>query len=925
MTVRMKWIVVSARAAAVVLCSSLLVVAPLPAQDAGRIVGRVIDAASGEGLTDVGVQVVGTTLGTMSGVNGRYQISSVPAGTITIQVRRIGYAPKTVTGLMLEPGRTLEQDVTLTTAAVTLTAQVVTASAERGMVSEALDKQRTATGVVNSVTAEQISKSPDSDAAQAVQRVSGVTVQDGRCVFVRGLGERYTQTSLNGTRIPSPEPERKVVPLDLFPSGLLQSVTTSKTFTPDQPGDFSGASVDIRTREFPARRQSTLSLSMGYNDAATGQSMPMPQTVGGEAFALAGADRNLPGYVASLGNFNTATQPQQNQSVNSFRNVWRAGSSNGSPNTSMSAGFGGNDPIFGRRVGYVGALTYSYGQEVRADQVRALARGAGGETHDRFTGTTGRASVLWGGLLNLSTLLGTHTRLDFNNVYNRTADNDARVERGNIENLGIPVEIQRLDYVERSVWSSQLAGEHQLSSRQRFDWAGTVSGVSRDQPDRSEVVYQVAANPASGGDRLLWLNAGGEGAVRTFATLDEQNYEGRANYQFQLGAAERPQTIKVGGLVRHTDRDADTRAYGMSAANMPESERALPPDQLFGGILTAPDSSRIQVTALGQGGRYSATDDLAAGYAMADVGFTDRLRLIGGARLEYSNVKVDATNTLGVRIPTTRDFTDLLPSLAVNYKLTELQNLRVSVSRTLARPEYRELAALTTRDVIGGVLLVGNPKLVRTRIDNADVRWEWYPSPGEVLSLGVFAKHFQDPIERTYRLTSASAANIGFSNAESADNYGVELEARKGLGLLASALEPFSVFTNLTLMHSEIDLGAEQHGSTNASRAMVGQAPYVVNAGMTYTSPSGALSATALFNRVGARISEAGVRPAPDVEERPRDVFDLSLRFPVLGALSGRFDARNVFDAPYKVVQGKTVRESYRLGRVFQLGVTWRP
>ena len=220
----------------------LLVPLPLAAQGAvGRIVGRVVDAASGQGLTDVAIQVVGTTQGTQSGVDGRYIINRVPAGTVTLQARRIGFTPKTITGLMLDADGALEQDISLGAAAITLEAQVVSAEAERGTVNEALDEQRNATGIVTSITREQIARSPDSDAAQAVQRVSGVTVQDGKYVFVRGLGERYTTTSLNGARLPSPEPERRVVPLDMFPSGLLQAISTQKNFTPDQPGDFSGA------------------------------------------------------------------------------------------------------------------------------------------------------------------------------------------------------------------------------------------------------------------------------------------------------------------------------------------------------------------------------------------------------------------------------------------------------------------------------------------------------------------------------------------------------------------------------------------------------------------------------------------------------------------------------------------------------------
>ncbi len=248
-----------------------------PAAGTGRIVGRIVDANSGAGISDVQVRVEGSTLGALSGVDGRFTVTGIPAGATSLQVRRIGFQAKTVSGITVAAGRAVEQNVSLTPATVQLAAVQVTAAAERGSVNQALDRQRTAVGIVTSVSAEQIARSPDSDAAQAVQRVSGVTVQDGRSVFVRGLGERYTTTTLNGARLPSPEPERRYVPLDLFPTGILQTITTTKTFTPELNGDFSGAQVDIQTREFPAQRQISLSLSTGANTLATGRAVLDPR------------------------------------------------------------------------------------------------------------------------------------------------------------------------------------------------------------------------------------------------------------------------------------------------------------------------------------------------------------------------------------------------------------------------------------------------------------------------------------------------------------------------------------------------------------------------------------------------------------------------------------------------------------------------
>ena len=898
--------------------SAQSVPAPLPT---GRIVGRILDASNGAGLTDVGIQVVGTTLGTTSGIDGRFTIANVPAGTVSIQVRRIGFAPKTVTGIFLDPGVTLEQNVSLETATVQLVAQIVTASAERGSVNAALDEQRNATGVVNSVTAEQIARSPDSDAAAAAQRVSGVTVQEGKYVSVRGLGERYTTTSLNGARLPSPDPERKVVPLDLFPASLLQSVTTSKTFTPDQPGDFSGAQVNLRTREFPAERQVTYSLSAGYNTRATGKQVLSAPREGLEWLGFAATPRQLPGIVAAAGNFSgSPSQADYNAMVTSFRNQWSVRERTGAPNTSLSMSVGGNDPLFGRRFGYVGALTYAHTQEVRTDEVRAYplpeSDGATREI-DRFEGTTGRASVLWGGLFNVSTLVGKSSRLALNNTFSRTADNEAHFEEGAEENIGFPLRISRLQYTEGMLWSSQLAGEHQLADAHRMDWSFTGSRVTRQVPDRTETVYAIDA-PGS----APFLFGSEDGAKRTFADLREHNMVPSADYTFRFGGANSEHVLKVGGLGRYTHRDADNPAYGILANSLPREERERPAEEIFDGRFADAGSTVYRVVPLSQGGTYRATDWLGAGYAMLDYQLGSRLRVIGGARLEYSSLDVDVQETFGRPVSVTKQYTDVLPSLAANVRLTDDQTLRLSVSQTLARPEYREVVPINQQDVRGEQFR-GNIDLRRTLIQNADLRWEWYPNAGEVLSVGVFGKRFDDPIERVYRGTSGTRITT-FENAKSALNYGAEIEVRKQLGFIAPALAPAAVFSNATIMRSEIDLTNVSAGSVADNRAMVGQAPYVVNAGMTYGSEDGRGSATLLYNVVGRSIFAASQLPLPNVYEQVRHSIDASLRLPIGRSLSLKLDGKNLLDAETLVTQGAATRESYRTGRVLSAGVNWR-
>jgi len=896
----------------------------------GRIVGRIVDAQSGQGIAHVAIQVVGTRLGTMSGVDGRYTIPSVPSGTVTLQARLIGYQPKTVTGIMLAADKSLQQDISLDQSAAVLTATVVTATSERGTVNEALNAQKTAIGIVSAVTVEQISKSPDSDAAQAAQRVSGVTLQKGGTLFVRGLGERYTTTQLNGTRVPSPEPEKRTVPLDLFPSSLLEAVTTSKTFTPDQQGDFSGAQVEIKTREFPALRQFSAAMTAGYNAGATGNDVLSAFSAGGERFASVGSKRDLPSILRSLGNLQgiNLNQSDENLLISRFRNAWTPTTSTAAPNTSSSFSVGGNDPLLGQRIGYLLSGTFSQSTDLRSGQIRALANRGNtpGSTveQDRFEGESGSIGVMWGGLANFSTLIAGHTRLSLNNTYSRTADNDARREFGFFENEGFNARIDRQQYVERSVRSNQVAAEHQFGDAHRVDWAVTSSGVSRDEPDRTEFVYVIEPG-TNGTDVFRWHNSSNAGAVRTFSALKEENTEGRLNYQLNFGAFGRQHFVKLGGLYRETERDADTRAFAITATGLSDAIRELPPEQLFDGRLTGPADSSLHIIPLAQGGSYGATDKLSAGYVMTEIGLSDRIRLVTGARYESDQLVVNAASTLGQPVKTTNDWNDLLPSAALNISLTDFQNLRLSVSRTLARPEYRELVPIKSRDVLNGDDLEGNPNLERTRIDNVDLRWEWYPASGEVFSIGLFAKRFDQPIERVYRASGSSNRFVGFVNAESAENYGVELEVRKSLSFAGRFFDPFSMFSNLTLMHSEIDLGEGQSSATNTKRRMVGQAPYVLNVGLAYAPISGSTSATLLFNRVGDRIEAAGDLPLPDVVQQARNVMDFSLRFPVVGAFSGRLDAKNLLDEPFQSIQGTVTREYWKSGRTFQFGMIWKP
>jgi len=896
----------------------LLLLSALPAgaqQANGRIVGQVVDAQTGRPLPGAQLMVEGTQMGSIAGLEGRFVLANVPAGTVSVRALMIGYATKTISGVEVPAAGVAQLNLTLESSAVELAGITVSVEQERGSVVAALNEQRSAVGVVNSIGAERMARSPDGDAADAVKRVSGVSVQEGKYVFVRGLGERYTTSSLNGARIPSPEPERKVVPLDLFPTGLIQSISTSKTFTPDQPGDFSGGSVNIRTREFPARRQVNLSLSSGFHPDITGRSVLAAPTEAGEWMARATGPRAIPGPALDFGT-EARRGPEANRIINSFRNRWSVQQRQGDFPLSAGISVGGSDPILGQNFGYLGSLTYNRSAEGSFDQVRARALAADLES-DRYEGESGRTSVLVGGLLNVSTTLGNHSRISLNNNYNRSADSEARMEEGVDENTASAVRVERLRYVERVVRSNQLQAEHQLSPSHRLDWSMTNSGVTRDEPDRSEFVTWL--DPAV----PVWFNDF-EGAVRSFGELREDGLEVSANYRWTLGTGLRSHELRMGGNYRQTDREATSLGYRIQSFFWsPTDERwQQSPEVFFDGRNAGPEDANFLLSRELAGGGYDANDQLVAGYLMGDIALGDRIRVIGGARLEQYNLEVNSENNLGQRNQSLQEYTDVLPSLAVNVDLSERQKLRLSVARTLARPEYRELAPIAYREVLGGEQVIGNQDLERTLIDNFDIRWEFYPTLTDVISVGLFAKNFDGPIEQRY-LGRSGTDTRSYENAVSASNLGLELELVQGLGLLSRALEPISLFSNLTLMRSEVDTG----NPDDDQRTMVGQAPWVVNSGLTYANSTQRYSATVLFNSVGERIVSArpSGRGVPDAVERPRPTLDFSLRFPLLNGAAGKLDLKNLLDSPYELRQGAVIREYYRSGRSVSFGLSWQP
>ncbi|MEJ2219120.1 MAG: TonB-dependent receptor, partial [Gemmatimonadota bacterium] len=356
------------------------------------------------------------------------------------------------------------------------------------------------------------------------------------------------------------------------------------------------------------------------------------------------------------------------------------------------------DDVLGQRFGYVGSLSYSRTQELRRDELRS--RAVPGDTtgtpvpYNPFLGSTGQSSVLWGGLLNMSLYLGRGTKLTLDNTYDRTADNAAHQDWGTLEEFTQVDSVRRtsLQYVERTVRSDQLRGEHQINDANTLTWSVTSSGVTRVEPDRSDLAYGYEWAPTGERLPLAWLGFIPEAAKRMSSHLSEDALSGDVGWALSFGPADAASTLKVGGSYRRTTRDSRTVSYNLRALGMTQAERAASPQELFDGVYTQGDTAKITLEPNTAGGTYNADDRVSAGYAMLEVPLGRWLRVVGGARLERWNLGMNALPTSGQTVRIERTNTDVLPSLALNVRLGESQTLRLSATRTLARPEYRELA-----------------------------------------------------------------------------------------------------------------------------------------------------------------------------------------------------------------------------------------
>jgi outer membrane receptor for ferrienterochelin and colicin len=920
---------------------ALLVGLSLPgealAQETTVLQGKVLDSTTGEPLIGAQVVITGTDRGTVTDIDGRYRIQVNP-GTYSIDAQYLGYGAKTVTGVVVGTGRATFQDIALEPRAVEAEGirVVITAEEERGSVIGALAHQRRSINVISGVSAEEISRAPDSNAADAVKRVTGTSLVGDKYVYVRGLGERYSTAQLDGISLPTPEADKRVLPLDIFPSSMVESLFTVKSYTADLPGDFAGGLVDIQTKDIPDQSFFSFSTGTGFHENLG--TIDRPTYAGGDLDWLGFDDgtralpEGFPGEIAF--DAPRSERAELHSRLGSGFQAFTDPVDVGDVDKSFGLSFGSPVGWFGRDGGYLVGLTYSNTANAREQSEFYPTLEEGTALYD-YTTVLGSREISLGAIGGYSINLTPTSRLSLKTIFTQSAEDEARLVSGpfNQSTTGF-ARIQRFQFVERMLLNTHAQFEHKanLLGEGRIEWEAAYGLALRDEPDTRSTFY-VAQDP----NGTFFFNEAGSNS-RFFSDLTDHLVTGgiKSSSQFDWLADRATLALGVGGSWQ--TRDFAARRFDYENAS--PAGRTLRPTELFTSErIAAGDIQFLETTAPTD--EYAGEERAASAFASLGVGVTSALRATVGVRVEANKTLVETFDPrLGTKIEGVSaelSTVEPLPTVTLEYGFAE-QQLRAAASRTIVRPQFRELAPFRYDSYQESTL--GNPFLENGEIYNYDLRWSWYPSLGEIVSVGGFYKRFNNPIE-IVRLPTAGT-NIGTPepyNGPSANTYGLEIELRHDLGrwlrldglvfssnatLAESTVkqdEPIEVFFGNPSATEPDILPAELF--TNPERPMVNQSPYLVNSSLQYTSSSGMSGVALHYNLVGERLTQVGVRGFDDIYEETRHTIDVSLDRRLLDAIDFKVSAENLTDSDIEFRLGDETTLLYQPGRSYSVKATY--
>lgn len=929
-----------------------------PPKGKGVIWGRLVDEKTGEPAIEAQISVKGTKYKILTDFDGYYRLE-LPPGVYTLEVFYELHEPASISGVGAAKDKISRFDAPLKPQGGALEEVVIQDEAEKQTVAGlAIARQRSASQG-DAIGRAEIAKTTDSNAAEAAQRVVGANIVGGRFVYVRGLGERYSNSLLSMYPLPSPEPDRAAVPLDVFPASILDSLTIAKTFTPDMPGDFAGGSVQIETRSVPTKPIFDVSITGGINSQATFQQRLDHLSSGTDWLAMDSGMRRLPGSVPSDyparagsvrpdGTIIQRGDPDLVQAGRDMNSPFSARMSDTLPNHSLSVVAGDSWSLGnGQRLGFLASVNYARKYEKLTQAIMrefwlSSTDERGYETLTDYRMDRGLETIRWGSFGKLSYLISDKHKLSLTGFHSQMADDSTSVFVGSNQEVQGTFAATQLDWVERGLSFGVLSGRHEFDALNaaELSWDVSLASAYRYEPDRRDLVYKKGArvlDPDTGerGPGWTYLNKT-ESGRHFWAEQSELSSGGKLDWRQPLLRGDTELAVKAGGLINVKTRRFSARRFQMfpepatfrdpafncaGEAFAQNCSNRLFVDENVGTLLRLDEGSQ-------PGDAYDAVLNVYASYAMLDLEMSKKLRIVGGTRVEWTDQRIDPLFPTGGPVliqGAELAATDALPSISLVYGATKELKTRFAYSQTLARPQLRELAPFAFSDYFGGRVTAGNPELVLTRINNLDARVEYWPSLSDVLAFTVFFKGLEDPIERVL-IPAGGSPTVTFRNTPGAKVIGAEFEVRKNLGFLASALQPFSVISNFTLAWSRTEI--EQTGKdtlTSLSRALTNQAPWVFNAALDYENNAGT-NARVTYNVNGPTLVEVGTLGIPDGYLHPFHSLDFTVSQKFLEKWSARAMVENIVNDDVVITQGpvltnEQISRQYTTGTIVSLGL----
>lgn len=856
---------------------------------AQQIKGVVIDQKSKETLIGAVVTVDGTNVKAITNIDGNFQIDGLDKEKkYTLYINYVGYKTQKIDGVQAKDA---DQVIALQPDEQQLKEVTVTAVERRNTDAAMIQVAKNSPVIVSNVSAQEISRTQDTNAGEVIRRVPGVSLIDDKFVMVRGLSQRYNNVWVNGGAVPSSEADSRAFSFDIIPSSQIDNLTIVKSPTAEYPADYSGGFIIVNTKEIPAENSFNIAVGGNWNTSSAFQNFSYSKGSGTDFLGFDNGLRSLNGGIHAALNpqLDANGKPVGDYATsllgNGFNNDWLIKNKKPLGDLKLAASLNQRWMLGGRTLGMLAALNYTneyrtyenmennlYGIYDAANDKPNYLRHS---VDDQYNN-----NVRLGAMLNFTFLSkdGNH-KYQLKNIFNQLATSrytwrDGVSAQSNLERSA------EYYYRSRTTYNGQLTGKHTFTS-DALDWSIGYAYANRHLPDRRRYLIDDALESG------VYALSTGNDISREWTQLDEHILSLGVNdkHHFKFGNFE--PDLKVGAYGEYRSREYQTRNFiynwNVSDNNMPSDFRHSDIPTLLSSEANMGYDKLYLLEEKQMRNNYRGHNTLGAGYLALSLPF-GKLGIHAGVRFEHNDMELISNSRDYEKSESSRHYKtdDVFPSLNTTYKINDQHQVRLSYGRSINRPEFREVSSSVYYDFDLASNVQGNTELKNCYVDNLDLRYEWYPSRGELISLAVFYKHFDSPIEWTYTVAGGTDLIYSYKNAKSANNYGVELDIRKNLGFIG--LKDFSWSFNGALIKSKVQF---EKGAKEEDRPMQGQSPYLINTGIFYKNAPLKMDIALLYNRIGKRIIGVGRSEGstgddsnsrvPHSYEMPRNTIDFSL------------------------------------------------